>query len=223
MEIEIKEGVALTAEQVTELAERVRLADELKSKNDQLESEKAGLVEEIKVERTKKQEAADLARAALEANDPDAKILSVVEKRLEQEKTKQIETSRAQFEDKFKSSNPEFQPSNDPAGIKFEAFKKILTRFNLSGLTTETEFADAYKDAMLLLKREEGTPANQSINRNSFSPSTKSSTATETDTSELSAQEQKLIASINWTKEKYLKLKASQPHFVTDLLSKVRD
>lgn len=223
MEIEIKEGVALTAEQVIELAEKVRLAEELKSKNDLLESEKAGLVEEVKEERRKKQEQEDLAKAALASNDPDAKILSVVERKLAEEKTKQIEMSLAQFEANYKASNPEFQPSNDPSGIKFQAFKKVLGRFNLSGLSTEAEFAEVYKDAMLILKREEPKNGDQTINRNSFSPSTRSSGATETINSDLTEKEEKLIASVNWTKEKYLKLKASQPIFVSELLSRVRD
>ncbi len=224
MEIELKEGEALTAEQIKQLAEEVKLAKEFKTKYELSETEKAGLVEELKEEKRKKQEAKDLADAALAQNgDPDAKIRTTVETLLNAEKTKQIETSRAQFEESFKASNPEFEPSNDPSGIKFQTFKKILGRFNLSGLSTVSEFAEVYKDSMLILKREEPKTNSQSLNQNSFTPGTRSSSAQTVDNSGLTSQEEKLIESVGWTKEKYLKLKASQPAFVGSLLSKVRD
>lgn len=225
MEIEFKEGEALTAEQIKDLAEKVRLAEEFKTKYEQSESQKAGLVEELKEEKRKKQEAADLARAAMDGAGatPEEKILSVVEKRLAEEKTKQIEMSRSEFEANFKATNPEFEPSNDAGGIKFQAFKNILSKFNLNGLTTEKEFAEVYKDAMLLLKRQEGKPNDQSFNRDSFSPGTRSSGGDKSNSGELSSKEEKMIQSINWTKEKYLKLKTSRPDFVESLLSQVRD
>lgn len=223
MEININE---LTPEQINELAEKAKLADDLKAKNEQAEQEKARLVEEIKEERRKKQEAEDLAKSAI-ANknvDPDeAKIYEIVEKRLNEDKTKQIEMSRSQFEEKFKSSHPEFEPSNDVGGIKFQAFKRVLNRFNLNDLTTENEFAEVYNNAMLIMNGGVKTNQNQNINQNSFTPPTKSNGGIGNTPDEVSSKEDKLIQSIGWTKEKYLKLKASRPDFVRNLLSQVRD
>lgn len=223
MEIKIDE---LTPEQINELAEKAKLADEYKTKNEQVEQEKARLVEEIKEERRKKQEAEDLAKSAIANKDVDpdeAKIREIIEQRLNEDKTKQIEMSRSQYEDKFKSSHPEFEPSNDVGGIKFQAFKKVLSKFNLNGLTTENEFSEVYNNAMLIMNGGIKQNQNQNINQNSFTPPTKSNGGIGSITTDITSKEEKLIQSIGWTKEKYLKLKASRPQFVEDLLSKVRD
>lgn len=223
MEIELKEGEALTQEQINDLSAKIKLAEELKTKNEQVEVDKANLIEELKEERQKKQDALNLNKAAEDLKgDPVAQTRTIVESMLNEEKTKQIETSRTQFEADFKATNPEFETSNDPTGIKFQAFKKVLNRFNLNSLSTEQEFADVYSDAMIILKRED-IKTKEQINQNSFTPGTKSSSARTVTNSELTSKEEKLLNLSGMSKERYLKLKVNQPDYIRDLLEKVRD
>lgn len=223
MEIENNEGV-LTPEQINELAEKARLADELKAKYEQAEKDKAGLVEELKVERQKKREAAEIAKTAIEgkADDPVVNTRSVVEDILKEERSKQIEMTRNQFEEKFKSSRPEFQAANDPAGIKWDAFKKTLGKLNVSSLSSIEEIEEAYDDAMLLLNKSKQEPKDQKINPYAFTPASKSGAKVE-DSSGLDSKEKRLLETTGMSQEKYLKLKASQPAYVESLLRHVRD
>lgn len=223
MEIKIED---LTPEEINVLVAKAKEAEDIKAKYEQAEKDKANLVEEIKEERRKKQEAEDLAKSAIEKKNEDpseAKIQELIERKLNEDKTKQIETSRSQFDAKFKASHPEFEPSNDIGGIKYESFKRVLNKFNLNGLTTEEEFADVYNNAFLIFNGGIKQNQNQNINKNAFTPASKSSGGTVVTDGDLLPKEEKLIQSIGWTKEKYLKLKASRPTFVEDLLSKVRD
>jgi len=216
MEINDNGGIQYTVEQIKDLETKAALAD-------QLNSEKEGVVNELKELRTKKQELESLLQEEMKNKthvpgdgDISAKIQAELSKVLGEEKSRQIETTRAEFETKFKSSNPEFQPSNDAGGLKWNAFKATLNRFNLNGLSKESDFESIYKDAMRLLK---DSPREQSnSNPYAFSPASRSASAVTTQTSDLSQEEERLIDSVGWTKDKYLKLKASQPNFIRSLL-----
>lgn len=213
MEIIDINGVQYTAEQVKELADKAALAE-------QLAQEKEGVVNEMKELRTKKQELEALLQEELKGKstgtpDTAAIIREELSKVLGEERSKQIEMTRAEFEEKFKSSNPEFQPSNDVGGLKWNAFKATLNRFNLSGLTRESDFESVYKDAMRLTK--DSKPASPSNNPYAFSPASRSSSASSVPENDISFEEQKVIDGLGWTKEKYLKIKASQPGLIRGL------
>lgn len=226
MEINKESLESLTPDQIMELAVKAQLADELKTKHDQSEADKAKLVEELKEERQKKQ----LAEAAVAANKPqdsgsvdEQKARDIVKAVLDEEKSTQIETTRSEFEANFKSSNPEFDTSNDPGGIKYDAFKKTLARFNVAAAKTSQELAEIYSDAMLLLKKDKKADSAQDNNPYAFGSTSRSSSAASIATDELSPREMKLIENAGWTKEKYLKLKVNQPQFVRQILEQVRD
>jgi hypothetical protein len=223
MEINKEALENLSPEQIMELAEKAQLADELKTKHDQSEADKLKLVEELKEERTKKQ----LAEAALATNPKSSETLDEQKTRdifksiINEEKTTQIEMSRQSFEAQFKTSNPEFDTSNDPGGIKYDAFKKILSRFNTSGTPAE-QLAEVYSDAMVLLKKDKPTPSSQINNPYAFSSQSSGSQARSVVSDDLSPREIKLIENAGWTKEKYLKTKLNHPRYVSDLLDSIR-
>lgn len=223
MEINKESLASMTPEQIVELAEKAQLADELKTKHEQAESEKANLVEELKEERKKKQ----LAEAALAVNNNGSQVVDeqkardIVKAVLSEERSNQIETTRSEFDAKFKASNPEFNTSNDPGGIKYDAFKKTLSKFNLNGLTKESDFAEVYSAAMILLGKGQ-TQNNQGNNPYAFGQTSRGNITAASDNN-ISAKERKLIESIGWTEEKYLQQKAKRPEYIQSILAQVRD
>ena len=217
--------VEYTPEQIQALEAKANLATELEAKLKTAEDNVNSTVEELKELRQKKQAAEDIAKAALDAGnkggDVEAKAREIVKSILDEEKSTKIEMTRSQFEANFKTSNPEFLPENDPAGIKFEAFKKVLGRFNTQNLNDEESLATVYGDAYTLMT---GTKpkSKQGSSPYAFSPVSGGGVQVTTD-GELSPKEQKLLESSGWTKEKYLKLKTNQPQFVNQLLSQVQN
>lgn len=212
-----------TQEEIQALEAKAAQVDVLSAELITAKENVTSTVEELKVLRTKKQELEDIAKAALEGKgsgeDIEAKARQIVKTMLDEEKSTKIEMTRSEFEAKFKASNPEFLQANDPAGIKFEAFKKVLGRFNTNGLSSQDEFATVYGDALTLM-----TGIKQSTYKESspyaFSPVSRSGIAEVVD-GDLSPTEKKLIDDNSWTKERYLKLKNSQPQYVRQLLNQV--
>ena len=148
--------------------------------------------------------------------DADAKTRDVVKNMLDEERSRQSEMNRTAYEENFKSSNPEFQPANDIGGLKWSAFKKTLSRFNVSSASSLEDIESIYKDAMRLIK--DSSTTDTTVNAFGFSPASKGTTTQTTTDGDLLPAENNLINSLGWTKEKYLKLKASQPGFVKSLL-----
>lgn len=215
--------VEYTPEQIQALEAKANLATELEAKLKEAESNVNSTVEELKELRQKKQAAEDIAKAALDAGnkggDVEQKAREIVKSILDEEKSTKIEMTRSEFEAKFKTSNPEFLPENDPAGIKFEAFKKVLGRFNTQNLNDEESLAAVYGDAYTLMTGTKQKPVSSS-SPYAFSPVSGGGIKEAAD-GDLSPKEEKLIESSGWTKEKYLKLKTKQPQFVSQLLSQI--
>ena len=69
---------------------------------------------------------------------------------------------------------------------------------------------------MRLIK--DSSTTDTTVNAFGFSPASKGTTTQTTTDGDLLPAENNLINSLGWTKEKYLKLKASQPGFVKSLL-----
>lgn len=216
--------VEYTLEQIQALEAKAAEVDTLKTKLETAEANVNSTVEELKELRKKKQDAEDLlkAKGALDSVVDPVQIardaaLSVIN----EEKSNQIETTRQEFEANFKASNPEFLPANDVGGIKFAAFKKVLDRFNLSGVTKVDDLKNIYSDALTIMNGVAYKPKTES-NPYAFSPVSRSSIQ-ETSDGDLSPKEQKLIESVGWTKEKYLKLKARQPGYISELVKQIKD
>lgn len=218
--------VEYTQEQIQALEAKANLAAELEAKLKVAEDNVNSTVEELKELRTKKQAAEEIAQAALDkagsqGGDVEAKARQIVKSILDEEKSTKIEMTRSEFEAKFKSSNPEFLPENDPAGIKFQAFKQVLSRFNTQNLNDEQSLATVYGDAYTLMTGTKQKPKSES-SPYAFSPVSGGGIQVTTD-GDLSSKEAKLLESSGWTKEKYLKLKTNQPQFVNQLLNQIQN
>ena len=211
MEIVVN-GEEITEEIVKQLIEKANEADIYKAKAEKETSEKLGLVEEIKELRVKK---ASEKTEVPNAQDEEAKVIEAVKKVLDQEKSTQIETIRTSFEEKFKLSNPDFTPANDPGGIKYEAFKKELSNFNLTSAKTQEDLETIYSKALTLTGLSK-TNSSSAVNNYTFTPGTKSGINT-ISTSGLTSEEETVIKQLGWTEEKFLKLKADNPAYVKEL------
>lgn len=216
--------IEYTPEQIKELETKAALAEQLAQEKERVEAERNGVVEEMKELRTKKQELEDLIKSGAEnrgAADPAQLAKEAVEAVLRERESKQIEMTRVEFEAKFKASNPEFQSSNDVGGLKWEAFKKVLNRFNLSGLSKESDFAEIYSDAMSILKKADNKKPDTQVNPYSFTPTSRGTPGQASD-SDLSPAENRLLEKTGYSKEQWLKIKAKQPSFAQQILESVR-
>jgi len=211
MEIVNKDGIEYTAEKIAELESKAKLAEQLAAEKAKAEDALNGVVEELKELRVKNRE-----QKPQENNnvDNEAKTRELLLNILNEERSKQSEMNRTEFEERFKSSNPEFQPANDIGGIKWNAFKQTLNRFNLSNVSG-SDLEKTYKDALRLMRDTNDDSKN---NANSFSPASRGTNQRQVTDNDLLQEEIDLMNSVGWTKEKYLKLKASQPDYVRSLL-----
>lgn len=183
------------------------------------------LVEELKIERKAKQEAQDAAAKAIadaaalpEPKPEDQKdAATVVREILAQRDVDDAKTVRENAERKFKNSHKEFHPENDPAGIKYSAFEKVLARLNTTGLTSEEAYQSVFNDALTLMNRQQ-TNQEQIITPYADTP-VDGGTPRHEDPNGLSPKEKKLIQGLGWTEEKYLKLKKSRPAYVEQMLT----
>jgi len=211
MEIVNKDSIEYTAEKIAELESKAKLAAQLAAEKAKAEDALNGVVEELKELRVKNRE-----QKPQENNnvDNEAKTRELLLNILNEGRSKQSEMNRTEFEERFKSSNPEFQPANDIGGIKWNAFKQTLNRFNLSNVSG-SDLEKTYKDALRLMRDTNDDSKN---NANSFSPASRGTNQRQVTDNDLLQEEIDLMNSVGWTKEKYLKLKASQPDYVRSLL-----
>lgn len=217
--------VEYTLEQIQALEAKAAEADTLRVKLETAENNVNSTVEELKELRKKKQDAEDLLEASTKLTPRNVDATQAARDAaiavLNEERSKQTEMTRQEFETNFKVSNPEFLPANDVGGLKFAAFKKVLDRFNLSGVTKVEDLKTIYGDAYTIMTGVAQKPKTET-NPYAFSPVSRSGAQEATD-GDLSPKEQKLIDSVGWTKEKYLKLKVRQPGFISGLVSQVKD
>lgn len=205
----------------------------LLNKVGELETNFSNVVDELKSERVKKQEAEaerDLAIAALndKKETPPAKdgevvvpdVKAVVEQTLAERDNKTAEDNKKSAEEKFKNSNKEFHPDNDPGGIKFATVTKQLARFNTAGLKSEEDFLKLYTDCLKLSKE---TPSQESkdITPYDSTPSNSGSGPKEVKVTQLSVKEVKLMNQLGWTEERFMKQKAARPSYVQSLLEHI--
>lgn len=174
------------------------------------------ILEELKEERKKKQEAE--AKLTLKGEDGNPQDVSqTVEDILNKKDKEKLKQTQEDTIKKFKESNPEFHPDNDPGGIKYAAFQKKLARIDTTSLTSQEDLVEVLDDVMFSLKRnsstDTGTDANPYASTNQQFSSPRSITS-----SGLNSTEQKLIKSLGWTEERYLKIKKARPTYVANLL-----
>lgn len=161
-----------------------------------------------------------------EPADPKPSEVKVVAERIVQEifekqKSESVKKIQNQAMQKFLNDSPEFKPENDEGGLKKSAWVRKLERFNLSGLETEQEFLDAFKDAKELLGVK-SQKVNDTVVEIPSMPST-SATQQTPKTVKLSDKEQKLVDTyMGGDVAKFLKQKEKRPDYVDELLKYVR-
>lgn len=132
-EEEIKALQDAKAEAERKAQEAERIAAEAKAEAEKAKLDVTKVVDELKEERRKKQEALDNANINKETPD----VNSLIEQALA---TKEQERRKTELEEaiaEFKGSKTEFQ--TDTAGLVFEKFKKELGKFNFSDVTNKAQ------------------------------------------------------------------------------------
>lgn len=192
----------------------------------------AQLVEELKELRLKNGLMKDLLdKAATPPTPPtppaqlteEDKINLAVEKILSSKEASNAQANKKAAFEKFVKENKEFDPENDPTGLKRDALEKKFNRFNTDGLTTIDEFTSLIGEAKVLLVGHD-IPTDTSRVPTPFSnvPTPKGSPQGKPDEI-LSPKELKLAETTGRSKEELIKLKLKHPDLVRDLLEFVRD
>lgn len=193
----------------------------------------SGLVEEVKGEKQKRQEAekatADALAKAQEAlnkaeGTPPADSVDpaeAVRKAFEARDLEDAKKARESAEAKFKNSHREFHPDNDPGGLKYAAFERELGGLNLTGLKTEADFEGVFGKALKLMGKTD-KPEEQTLTPYDSDPDNSGGAPRNQNPNTVSAKEKKLYESLGWTEERYLKQKKSRPEFVADLLARLK-
>jgi len=139
-------------------SEALAAAQAAKAEADKAKQDVTKIVDELKEERQKKNDA--LSRLNVNSDTPD--VASLVEQALAK---KEEERRIAEFEEavaEFKTSKPEFQ--NDTAGLVFDKFKGELEKFNFSNVSNKSQAKQRLEEVYRFVKGstspEEGSEYN---------------------------------------------------------------
>ena len=192
-----------------------------------LKADKNNLVEEVKdmrVNNRKLKEQVELLTKEPEptpAPDTDEdKTKDIVRTVLKEDKALRAKGNQTAAFKKFISENKEFSEDNDPTGLKREALETKLKRFNQEGLESIEDFHSVIEDANALLG---GNTSSKATVVETTSTPVPSNDPIPQPSKDLNPKEEKLIESIGWDKDKYLKTRAKRPDYVEDLLAEIRD
>ncbi len=196
--------------------ERIAKEQELLQANEA----KAAMIAELQAERQRRQAAEEELKRT--KGDQEPKIEGSDAEKLFKEllKKKEDEDSLINREsalNEFRNSVKEFSKDNDEAGIVFSAFERELKKFNLNGLSSKEDFKKRFKEVHEFMNRGNSiretpeVPYRGSNLNNGPEPR-------QENPDNLSDVERKLIKDMDWTLERYLKQKASRPHYVASLL-----
>jgi len=147
-------------------------------------------------------------------DDIQKKVAEEFAKREEAQKAKTFEEA----EQEFRNSMPEFREDNDNGGLKYEAFKKELNKFNLSDLGSKEAYKARLKEVYEFMNRKSQKDDNSQLNQYASTNDNGGGEPKESDIAVLSKQETQLIKDQGWSKERYLKLREKQPQYVNSLL-----
>lgn len=205
----------------------VELTDEEK----EAARDKESLVGELKDLRTKYSITKDLLDKSKEVTPPppktpeteDEKIAQKVREVLDSEKASNAQANKKAAFEKFVKENKEFNPENDPTGLKQEALKSKFNRFNSDGLTTIEEFTALIGEAKILLVGNDSQPETPKVTTPYSSTPTPRGNPPAKNDEVLTPKELKLAEQTGRTKEEVIKLKLKHPDLIRDLLEFVRD
>lgn len=207
---------------MSDLPEKEPVAPTVEKKEDEVldkerEDVQKGLVEEVKNLRKKNQDLTDQLSQKKPDDAPKDDVESKIEAVLQRERVERAKTNRQTAEERFRNKHKEFHEDNDLGGIKFNALLREVGGFNTSGLTEVDDFMTIFEKAQRLITT---TSKVEDVEKVEVDPSTprESSIPRATNGTKLSPKELEVIKQNGWTEERYLKLKAAQPHFIQSLL-----
>lgn len=234
-----------SSDEVTEGSEETTVSvpkeeyDKLVGERATLVQDKAGLVDEIKDVRQKKQEAEeerDKLQTKLDgsvtppeksdeitpdsvvkaAKDAATKAANAAMATVKKEDFEQLKTDMI---NEFKNSHPEFKEDNDAGGIKYVAFEKKLEMFNLDSTTTKEKISEILNSAYNLLTGNKSQVENNQTPPSSTPQNPGGGGPTSTNPDNLSSKEKEIVRdTYGGDTEKYLKMKAKHPDYVAELL-----
>lgn len=196
----------------------------------------ANLVAEIKELREKKQisdaEAEELRKKVTERQEttPSGDLSPEKIAELATESAKKVlserdsETAKQNKEAAFNAffaTHKEFHPENDEGGLKRSSLEKKLSRFNLDGITSQTDFMAVLEDARNLVVGNGEARTEPGRDPNPLPPNGGGGSAPvkEAQDTQLTSKEMQIIErSFDGDKERYLKIKAKRPDYVATLL-----
>jgi len=153
-------------------------AEAAKAEAEKAKSDLTGVVDELKEERRKKQEALERQQNINNPNpnpessgEPD--VNQLVEQALAKKERERAENEVKSAIEEFKNSKTEFQ--SDTTGMVFEKFKKDLSRFNFSDIQSKEEAKKRLNEAYDFLRRQENSGGESTYEGTDNPPSTPSS------------------------------------------------
>lgn len=179
---------------------------------------KLGITEGLLKEKSDKKPEVDPNRQLSD----DEKLELLLEKKLKEKDALNAEANKKAAFEKFVTENSEFNPANDPTGLKRDALQKKFSQFNSEGLTTVEEFTSVIKDAKRLLIGSDNLSETSGEINLPNPPKSQGNTGGKK-VEELTPKELKLAQTTGKTKEQILKLKNSNPDYLEGLLEFVRD
>jgi hypothetical protein len=192
------------------------------------------LVEELKELRTKNSFMKELLEANKDTPSKDTttppqppseeeRVAAIVKKTLEDQNSSKAQANKTAAFEKYVTDNKDFHPENDSLGLKRDALLRKYNQFNTDGLIEVEDYYSVIRDAHSLLGRHDTAPDTSKEFKNPYSSiPTPKGTPPARDDVELSPKEKKFIENSNWTKERFLKLKAKDSAYVEDLMAYVR-
>ena len=153
----------------------------------------------------------------------EEKLEALLDKKIKERDALNAQANKKAAFEKFVAENKEFSSENDPTGLKRNALQEKFNRFNTDGLTKVEEFLSVIGEAKTLLLGND-SPVDTTKEKNPYSnPPKAPNNPPSKRNDELTPKELKLIAQSGTTKERIMKLKATNPEYLRSLLEYVRD
>ena len=153
----------------------------------------------------------------------EEKLELLLDKKLQEKEALDAQANKKAAFEKFVTDNKEFNPENDPTGLKRDALQKKFNRFNTEGLTNVDDFLTVIGEAKTLLLGND-KPIDTSKSINSYSnPGKINNNISGGRESKLTPKELKLAQQTGKSEEQILKLKQKNPEYLEGLLEYVRD
>jgi len=226
------EEVVVPAEEAVPAPEKVEIPrdewNKIVDKIANLEQDKVNTVEELKKLRIKRASAEPVAIT----EEPEIDILDtngggidektaqqLIDEALNARDVKGVAERRAAMLEQFRSSKVEIKIENDPAGIKFDAFRQKLSRFNIGETASDEDYLSALEDAYRLMTN--ATPSKDGIvpAPQVEEPVAAPSEPTIVKDDQLTSQEKRMIdTTLGGDTAMYLRQKAARPAYVASML-----